>query len=487
MNIVILFLRIVVSAVLAVAGFAKLADPKGSEDAFHGFGVPGWLAKPLVPLLPLAEIAIAIALLPVDFAIWGAWGALGLFLVFILGMLVAMAKGQAPDCHCFGQLHSEPVSSKTVVRNLLLAGCCGAIVWMGPGESPFAWLGSLSVAEVAMLVIVLGVLTITLTQTWVLFQMMRQNGRILSRLDELEAAGTKKEPAAPPPPAGLPVGNDAPLFSLPTAAGPKAGLDNLLESGKPVLLAFTDPNCGPCSALLPDLAKWDAEFAGNFNLALISRGTTEANLAKLGKPGFRNVLLQNANEIGDAYQAQATPSAVLIGADGRIGSPVAVGPDAIRALVARTVNRSFEGVQVKVNDPAPTFVLPDVKGGLVSSSAFQGSATLFVFWNPTCGFCSNMLPDIKKWESRRTKEDPQMVLIAAGDAVSNSKYGIRSRVLLDDSSAVSKMFNANGTPTGVLLDQDGYLVSPEVAIGAVKVFELADSWRNRKSELLTGK
>ena len=483
MDIVLLFFRLLVGAVFATAGVAKLADPEGSNDALKNFGLPDWMAGIAAPALPLLELAIAVALLPVAWAVWGAWGATALLLIFIAAMGIALARGQAPDCHCFGQLHSEPVGAQTIVRNVLLAACSASVAWLGPGQSAFAWMDRLSTAEVAIFVVVIGLLGLMGLQSGVLFQMMRQNGRMLTRLDELEASGKPKEPAAPTPPAGLAVGTDAPLFSLATPQGAPAGLADLLESAQPALLIFTDPNCGPCSALLPELARWENEAKSHFTLALLSRGAAEENIEKLGKFEFRRVLLQKDREVSEGYQASATPSAVLVEADGRIGSPVAVGADAIRALVAKTINSSLVNIQMKQGDVAPVFTLPDIKGNMVASSAFRGTATVLVFWNPGCGFCSAMLADIKKWESRRTREDPQMVLIATGDPEPNRKYGLRSQILLDESSSVSKLFNSNGTPTGVLLDKEGRLVS-ETAVGSVKLFELVDSVRGKKAGAL---
>ncbi len=483
MEIALLFCRLLIGAVFATAGVAKLADPEGSREALKNFGLPKVMAGIGAPLLPLLELAIAIALLPLSWAVWGAWGALALLLIFIAAMGLSLARGQAPDCHCFGQLHSEPVSAKTIVRNILLAACAGAVVWLGPGVSAFAWTAQLSTAEVAIFVVVLGMLALMSLQSGVMFQMMRQNGRMLTRLDELESTGKPREAPAPPPPAGLAVGAGAPLFSLATVNGAQAGLADLMESAKPALLIFTDPNCGPCAALLPELARWENEAKAHFTLALLSRGTAEANLEKFGKLQFRNVLLQKDREVAESFQSPATPSAVIVEADGRIGSPVAVGTDSIRALVARTINAGLTNIQLKQGDLAPVFTLPDSKGELVSSAAFRGMSTLLVFWNDSCGYCKSMLPEIKKWESRRTREDPQMVVVATGDPEPTRKYGLRSQILLDESAGVSKIFNSNGTPTGVLLDKEGRLVS-ETAIGSVALFELADSVRGKKAEVL---
>jgi hypothetical protein len=52
------------------------------------------------------------------------------------------------------------------------------------------------------------------------------------------------------------------------------------------------------------------------------------------------VLLQKDREVATIFQYAGTPSAVLIGADGLIASPVVAGADALRGLFTRTVRQS---------------------------------------------------------------------------------------------------------------------------------------------------
>jgi hypothetical protein len=47
--------------------------------------------------------------------------------------------------------------------------------------------------------------------------------------------------------------------------------------------------------------------------------------------------VQQDREVAQVYQVDGTPAAVLVQPDGTIGSPLALGEEAIRALVARTV------------------------------------------------------------------------------------------------------------------------------------------------------
>src|SRR6266481_8699071 len=131
---------------------------------------------------------------------------------------------------------------------------------------------------------------------WLGWQLLRQNGRILLRLDELEKQldelefGEAAEPqglmnghtpadvnARPLPQGdgeaqdraarlgnrslarsrikrdGLKAGTSAPSFRLPRLDGGELALEEL--RGKRVLLVFSDPHCGPCQVLALELER----------------------------------------------------------------------------------------------------------------------------------------------------------------------------------------------------------------------------------------
>ena len=77
--------------------------------------------------------------------------ALVLLLLFPAGIVANLVRGRKPDCHCFGQLHSEPAGLKTLARNGVLALVAGFVVWQGyagAGPSAVGWLAGLSAAQV---------------------------------------------------------------------------------------------------------------------------------------------------------------------------------------------------------------------------------------------------------------------------------------------------------------------------------------------------
>src|SRR4051794_7272653 len=189
MGTALLIARLLLAGVFVVAGVSKLRDRAGSQKAVADFGVPSVLAPALGILLPLAELAVAGALIPAATAWWGALGAFVLLLLFVVGIAANLARGRKPDCHCFGQLHSAPAGWSTLVRNGILAAIAGFILWQGrpdAGPSMVAWLGSLSAVQLTGLLIGLFLLVLLVSQWWFLLHLFRQNGRLLVRLDSLE-------------------------------------------------------------------------------------------------------------------------------------------------------------------------------------------------------------------------------------------------------------------------------------------------------------
>jgi peroxiredoxin len=481
-----------------------LLDREGSREGLKGFGVPENIALPGAVALPLVEIAVAILLLPVDTAWYGALAALVLLLAFVGGIGYNMSIGRTPDCHCFGSLHSEPAGWSTLIRNGVLAAVAIFVVASGPddaGHSLVGWIGDLSTAEIVLSILSIVALLAIAGEAWLLVHLLGQNGRVLLRLDAMEsmlaeggmavpAAAAEAAPQAPP--AGLPEGSPAPAFRLEGIHGETMTLDALRAAGKPVMLVFSDPSCGPCNALLPDLSKWQREHSPRLTFAVISRGDADKNRAKFADQGLSHVLLQKDREVSDTYKAYGTPTAVIVKPDGTIGSPVAGGAEAIRQLLGRTTgtiplnavppvnqNGGSNGTapkpapvrQSKVGSAAPAVSLPDLDGKTVSLADFKGKETVVLFWNPGCGFCRRMVDDLKKWESEKPEGAPALLAVSTGTVEANRDLGLASTVVLDEGFSVGREFGASGTPSAVLVDGSGTIAS-ELMVGAPGVLAL---------------
>jgi len=496
-----LIARLLLAAVFVVAGLAKLADLAGSRQALRDFGVPAVLATPLGILLPLGELAVALALLPLTTTWWGALGALVLLLLFVVGIGYNLTRGRTPDCHCFGQIHSAPAGWLTLIRNLVLTAVAGLVVGFGranAGVSAIGWLGALPMTQRIDLVV--GSLLVALLGAvgWVLLQVLRQQGRLLVRIEALEAqlAAKGMAPAADAHTGGLPIGAAAPAFALASLHGERLTLDSLRAAGKSIVLVFSDPGCGPCTALLPEVGRWQSEYGSKLTLALVSRGTPETNSSKASEHALTRVLLQQDREVATAYQAYGTPSAVLVRPDGTIGSSLAQGADAIRALVAGAVGLpvlrtlpmatppngnghvmaalSQQSARPKAGEPAPEFTLPDLTGKPVKLGDFRGSKTLLLFWNPGCGFRQRMVEDMKAWEAKPHRGAPKVLIVSTGTVEANEALSLKSIVVLDEGFTVAPRFGATGTPMAVLVDAEGNIAS-DLAAGAPAVLALAAS------------
>jgi hypothetical protein len=307
-------------------------------------------------LLPLAELAIAGALIAGPTASWGALAALIVLLLFCVAIAWNLSHGRAPDCHCFGQLHSSPASRRTVARNLGLAAL-GFLLAAGLGAlAPAA-----AIAGVGIAALVAGLLP-----AWL--------GQRVADSTAGDAAG---------PPAGLPVGTPAPDFRLPGLTGGSHTLDSLRADGRPLLLLFSDPNCGPCIEMAPEVARRQRQHSDGLKIAVIER-RDGPDRSGPDAHGRENVLFQRDSEVADAYRAHGTPTAVLVGADGAIASPVAGGAAEIEALVARNVD-GLEPLQpsvVRRNREPGGIGLPFIRRELLVRGAGAWAATTAFLASP---------------------------------------------------------------------------------------------------------
>jgi peroxiredoxin/uncharacterized membrane protein YphA (DoxX/SURF4 family) len=499
-----LLLRLLLAGVLAWSGSAKLADRRDFRVALADFGVPTGLARPAAAVLPLVELAVAVALVPGTSAWGAALAAVSLLVAFTLVLVVSLARGRRPECHCFGSFSSRPVSWRTVGRNGVLVAAAAVLVARGPAGpwlGPVAQAARLSGAELSGLAVGVVLLVIVVAQGWLNFHLLRQHGQLLLRLDAAEAelagrAGPVYESAAgggsKGHAGGLAVGIPAPEFTLPALDGRAYSLRALLAAGQPVGLAFVHPGCGSCTALLPELARWHSRHASRLSLTVITTGTAEANRQTAEKYG--PVLVQQDREVSDAYAVRGTPSLVMVGADGRISSPMAAGAPAIRTLLAGIATEQVRAAAAghgpdangheplrhpasvaaagRIGSPAPSVRLPDLAGNLVDLAGFRGQPVLLLFWNPGCGFCRQMLGDLRTWEATRNQDMPQLLVVSGGPVEANQAMGLRAAVVLDPGFASGQAFGAHGTPSAVLIDGEGRIASG-LAVGGQAVLALA--------------
>ena len=489
--------QILLAAILIIAAFAKLASLSRTRQSLEGFGVPAEWIVPASWALPLAELLSGFLLLLPATAWWGAVAAFLLFNVFNAVIAYNLALGRRPDCNCFGQLHSAPVGRSTLARNLGFTLAAAAIVLLRSPTGSQTWSVEANLVVLGASLAALSVIAIL----WLLVQSLKQ----LEEIQEFLAADPTRIPSARDdaalPVQNLPIGAPAPDFDLESIDRLRVSLRDLLEAGRPVLLFFMSADCGPCSALLPEMEQWNQEHGHRAVFAIISKGNAAANRAKFRKVGLRPVLLQEESTVALDYFAKWTPAAILIKGDGSIGSQVAFGDKEIRSLIehfteSTTISPWFaasiasgnghaghpqDTQKLKIGDPAPSLVLPDLDGRETELASFLGRKTIVLFWRPDCSFCQNMLPDLQEWEKQRNEESPHLLIVSAGEREAHGDMNLQSPILLIKDAAKVLEFGAMGTPSAILIDADGKVASV-MGRGTEEVLAIAGYRRNRTTQ-----
>jgi len=485
MDVLLLLIRLFLAGIFGVAGVAKFLDQPGAEKAVTDFGVPAEFAKPAAYLLSTAEVLLALLLLFTTTSWLGALGALILLLIFIAGMIYQLASGKEADCHCFGQLHSERVSSKSLIRNVIFSALALFLVGQGSGRQGLSFTDDrMDFMQFAFGLIISGLLGAVI---FYLKRISAQQTQILRRIEILDVisreGGAVERQEAGDPNEGLPIGSPFPDFELPDLSGRVVSFEHLLAERKPTLFLFVAPTCSPCKALVPEIAEWESKLADKVNIVLISRGKADENREKFSISEKSRVLLQKDREVANLVHAKWTPTALFVDAAGNIASHIAAGDSAIRELVEKVseadvsnefvyfTNSNGNGRAPKIGEAVPDFTLDDREGQKVASSDLKGSPTLAAFWSTTCPHCINMMEDIREWEQSRSAADPKLIVFSDGDVEELKKIELTSPIVLDKDYKTATKLGMLGTPSAVLIDEHGRIVS-ETAIGAQNIWAL---------------
>lgn len=281
MEILLLICRLTLAGIFGTAGIAKLLDREGTEKALADFGVPRSLVPVGAYLLPLGELALAISLFPIESSWYAAVASAALLAVFTGAMAYQMARGNNPECHCFGQIQSEPISPLSVVRNALMMVPAIVLLLAGFGNQGT----NLFYSNDSVMQFVLGIAIVGLLAAVVLIlkKISEQQVQIMRRIEVMELVagsegGDVERAEASHPHEGLPIGGLFPDFELYDTSANKISLEMMRRAGVPTLFLFVSPTCNPCKALLPEIREWRKELMGRVNFAFISTGKAASTL-----------------------------------------------------------------------------------------------------------------------------------------------------------------------------------------------------------------
>ncbi|WP_191496359.1 MauE/DoxX family redox-associated membrane protein [Mycobacterium simulans] len=279
--------RILLGGIFAIAAVAKLSDTDGVRRAVVAFGVPRPVAAILGPMIIAMEFGVVLLQAgpwPYESAVL----ALLMLTGFSAAVLVNLARGRRLDCHCFGRLSSGTTGWPTLARNGCLASLAAFVALNGHVRWP------LTTFAVVMLAL------------WI-----------------VPAAYRRWRTRAGATASGL---------ALPDQTGQMWTLARLSQAHRPVVLIFSQPGCGACEALLPEVDQWQHDLDERVTVVLISGGPANH--------GVPLELVDERRTTFAAYGITATPSAVLIDDGRRLAA--ASGAPAIRDLVERAAQVSGE-------------------------------------------------------------------------------------------------------------------------------------------------
>ena len=329
------------------------------------------------------------------------------------------------------------------------------------------------------------------------YQLLKQQGRLLIRIDALEnqlltktavPAPTNGQHAHGPAP-GLPVGATVVPFSFQDLDGHDVALSDF--KGKTLLLIHWSSSCGFCEMLAPELAVLqDGLSSANVQAVLVSYGDAQTNREMAQRHGLRLPILLLGDQRIEAFDQLGTPVAYLIDGQATVLRPLAVGADAVLALARDAIGATRKRLPgekplsqslvlrdgLKPGTLAPRFALPDVKGGAVSLDDYRGRRVLLVFSDPQCGPCNELAPQLADLQRAHRNNGLALVMVGRGDREDNRRkaqeHNLPFPLVVQDQWKLSKEYGIFATPVAFLIDEKGIVERP-VAKGKDEIIALA--------------
>ncbi|WP_163101043.1 thiol-disulfide oxidoreductase ResA [Peribacillus alkalitolerans] len=136
------------------------------------------------------------------------------------------------------------------------------------------------------------------------------------------------------------------------------------------------------------------------------------------------------------------------------------------AALAYTLYANFtkeKDEAVKLNSPAPDFVLNDMEGNKHKLSDYKGQGVFLNFWGTWCKPCEKEMPFMNNQYQKYKDQGVQILAVNVGE----SEFAVKSfvndfdltfPVLIDKKSQVQNAYGVNPLPVTFLIDKDGKVI-----------------------------
>lgn len=112
-----------------------------------------------------------------------------------------------------------------------------------------------------------------------------------------------------------------------------------------------------------------------------------------------------------------------------------------------------------IGRPAPEFTLADLEEHPFALTATNGHIVLLSFWASWCGPCRAELATLSRLQKELAADSVDVVLIALDDPAKANRFLKKARLdahsLVDERSAVGKMYGVQSIPRAFVIDRDG--------------------------------
>ena len=133
----------------------------------------------------------------------------------------------------------------------------------------------------------------------------------------------------------------------------------------------------------------------------------------------------------------------------------------VKAYAEHDLFKKLGVVPPKTSQPAPDFVVKNLKGQDVMLSDFNGKVVLLNFWATWCAACREEMTSMQNLYSSLGKDGVEVLAVSIDrwneDRI--QKYvetnNLTFPVLLDQNQKVRKQYHVRGIPTSYLIDGEG--------------------------------
>jgi peroxiredoxin len=301
---------------------------------------------------------------------------------------------------------------------------------------------------------------------------------------------------------GLPAGAFLSDFALPDLAGAIVRVSDLV--GASYLLLFVSRDCRPSAEVLSHLESLRAMSIEMPRVVVICSGGVDAARTVAGRHHLgTDVAIQDEEEVSLFMRVPATPAAYRVNADRTTAGPLAIGADAVIALLPQVVTPFETGSMPPVDEPRATPIVTPIAAGRVglpvgafapelptaaesseagSIAGNRGRWKFLLFWTPDCTPCDELAGSVADLATA----SPQLAVVVVARGTDHDTRALAEtlrpevQVLRQEARAISRQYVAFDAPAAYLIDPEGRIAEP-LARGRLAVEQLLQKSADRFS------